>query len=1415
MNFPLFSRIPRAWALLAAMALPFAAHATDVYQQPLIVAAPDTVKANILFVLDDSGSMSFDFLPDHINGTSTGGGDLALCRSGGATTTNSGTFTYPCCINGNESNACWQGVAPFGLLRGQPPFLAAGFNGLAYDPTIKYTPPAKANGTSWDSQTLANTNTWKSVKNDAYGVQNTSSIDLTSQFPDTEWCTDTSYSDCLRNDNYVLPGTVGGKTYTTYHPTTASGTGSVATGAPYSPTTATRTFGPHYYTITAGEYCNSSTLRDCQGTAGNGYTIPSLLRWCKSDADSRSTQPPVANCQATRTGTFRYARYPTKYFTAASSEVLATTSFSVTANSNCAIKVTAVTVDGVNLLSATTAADTVAANIASNMAANINAGTTGYRASVTNAKVTISAPSGKKTTSTVSFTRTPTNCSFNLSNASPAFSGYVGAVTSSFPGTFKRVDIVPTASFGPKASSRTDCAASTCTYEEEMTNFANWWTYYHTRMQMMKSAASLAFVAIGNNRRVGYLSINNATRSDFLNLDVFESTQKQNWFAKFTAAKPSGSTPLRAALSTAGKLFAGTLNGTTLNGSTVVDPIEYSCQKNFTILSTDGFWNEPLAPTKPDGSLMGDQDGGLDRPMYDGNATANTLADVAAYYRFTDLRTGTTGNAACTSGSPTGADVCGNGDPANQMQTMTTFTLGLGASGYMQFSPSYLTDTVGDFHSIVAGESANPGQGTCAWQTSGVCNWPVPVSNTLTAVDDLWHAAVNGGGTYFSATNPDSLSTGLVSALASVSQKTGASAAATTSNPNVSAGQNQVFVSNFKSGTWSGELKSQRIDINTGAVGTSVDWSAQAQLDGNTTRSIYMFSSGAANKLKAFDWSVMSSNERDNFNKPWITTAGRALSQFCSVGPYCLSSADQTLASGQALVKFLAGERTNEGDLTVPTKYYRTRDHVLGDIVNSEAVFVDTPLVSYADTGYVAFKSSATVTSRAGMVYVGSNDGMLHAFNAADGTEVWAYVPTALLPNLYKLADKQYPSQHQYFADGTPVVQDAVVGGAWKSVLVSGLGAGGRAYFALDVTDPANPKGLWEFTDNNLGLTMGRPEIGKLQDGTWVAVFASGYNNVSTGDGNGRLYVVNLTTGAIIRTIETKANNQPVGTTSTPSGLAHIRAWVDNSELDNTIQRVYGGDELGNVWRFDVNNGTAQRIATLKSATGVAQPITSRPELGQVGNYAMVFVGTGRYLGLSDLTDNSAQSIYGIKDTLGTTDIGDPRATANKFVQQTLTTTDAQGNPLTCPAGSAACNAGDIVRSNGTPQAVNLATNGGWYVDLPQSRERVNTDPQLALGTLVVNSNVINSGNVCSVGGSSWANFFDYRTGAAVTTAKGVTSVSLGNAISTRPALVELPNNKVISISRLSDDRTVSTPTPTPGKTDATRRLSWRDIIQQ
>ncbi len=1136
---------------------------------------------------------------------------------------------------------------------------------------------------------------------------------------------------------------------------------------------------------------------------------------------------------------------------------------------------------------------------------------------------------------------------------------------------------------------------------DERTNFANWYSYYRTRMLMMKTSTGLAFKGLGSNYRVGYATINNNGGNKFLNLASFDATQRAAWYSMLYSTSTNSSTPLLRALSNAGRLYANKLPGNALNGVAVIDPVQYSCQQNFTVLTTDGFWN--VAGTFDlNGSSVGNQDGNEQRPMldsfqqiqtettptttvnsytwekanttvlqynsayyylgargadgcsstkrklhkqalicmkttltpytapqtetivqtttvvttngvaappttttstsnsptspsYTANAatityapaacdpsapsntvwtvasdtttgscstspslpgtnpstptsttslnttttptkslvstvgpttgtttvatttsggTSDTLADVAEYYYKTDLRDATLGNAIGALGTDVAQNnVPGSGLDGASWQHMTTFTLGLGAPGKMQFSPTYMTDRVGDFYAVKTGATAT--STTCTWQSSGTqCNWPVPnVSGIPANIDDLWHAAVNGRGTYFSATDPAELTIGLTSALSGVSARLGAAAAATTSNPNVTAGDNFVFESSFTAGDWTGELVRRTLDLMTGRPSATTDWSANSLLDIQSGRTIYTWDSSGASHLKPFAWGSLTAAEQNYFKLPWISS----LSQFCALGSTCLTPADQTSASGANLVAFLAGDSTHSVD------YYRTRSHILGDVVGAEAAYVRTPAPQYGDAGFSSFKSGSVVTGRNGMVYVAANDGMLHAFLAGGatlspgdgaGSEQWAYVPGLVLPNLYKLADTDYRNKHQFYLDGTPVIGDicpssSCSGTDWKTILVAGMNAGGRGYYALDVTDPTSPKALWEFTDNNMGYTYGNPEIVKLKNGTWVVLVASGYNNITPGDGVGRLYILNANTGALIRTISTG-----VGNTTTPSGLARIRAWLTDGNTDATALRVYAGDLLGNVWRFDINDTSglgvtgydAQLLVTLKDASSNVQPITSRPAIEECGTTPMVLVGTGQYLGSPDLASTNQQSLYGIKDTLGaTTFTVSPQTAGSGFQQQTITAT-------TCPTGTptSICTVGQNVRI-GSSNSVNLATQNGWYMNFLDTGERDNTDPSVAFGTLVMNTNIPNT-DACNIGGYSFNYALSACSGAPVTTASGVVAISLGNAIATRPQVVVLPNGTVVALTRMSDGSTVVTNPPTQAPPGSTRRVSWREL---
>lgn len=931
---------------------------------------------------------------------------------------------------------------------------------------------------------------------------------------------------------------------------------------------------------------------------------------------------------------------------------------------------------------------------------------------------------------------------------------------------------------------------------DERTNFANWFSYYRTRIMAMKSAAGRAFKAIGNTYRVGLTTINytgtDNSDSRFLNISDFNATQKSSWYDKFYAVNPNGNTPLRAALSKVGRIYAGQIG---------TDPVQYSCQQNFTILSTDGYWNSSEGYRINGTSSIGNQDGGrTPRPMYDALDQSDTLADVAMYYYKTDLRTSDLQN--CT--GALGADVCENNVPGagadlNPQQHMTTFTLGLGVNGTLTYKEDYLQGGSADYNAIVQGTTP----------------WPKPVANGQTAVDDLWHAAVNGRGTYFSAQNPDALVSGISKALSGVSARTGTAAAAATSNLEPVAGDNYVYVALYRTVKWDGDLQAKTIDPDSGTISTAAAWSAQPLLDAKVSadadsRTIYTYNS-ATGGLKSFTWSNLTAAEQAYFND--MCTGTDKLSQ-CST----LTAAQKTAVSGQNLVNFLRGQTGYEDQSGNTDRLYRDREHVLGDMISSQPVYVKKPPFAYNDENYSTFRDT-TQRNRRAMVYVAVNDGMLHAFNGDSGVEEWAYIPPMVLPNLYKLADKSYSANHQYFVDGSPTVGDicpnapasTCSGSQWKTILVGGLNAGGRGYYALDITDPSTPRALWNFTvdnDSDLGYTFGNPVITKRRDGTWVVIFTSGYNNVSPGNGKGYLYVLNANSGALLDKIETTG-----GSTTTPSGLAKINAWV-NSVTSNTAERVYGGDLLGNVWRFDINDTItpsgkeATLIAELGQVNGAGtQPVTIKPELTAITvggtTYAVVNVATGRYLGLTDLSDTSQQSVYVFKDNLTETGLGKVRADG-VLVKQTLT--------------SFSGGAGEQLRTSSVYD-VDWASDSGWYVDFNPNNEspgeRVNVDMQQQLGLLTVATNVPST-NACSTGGYAWLYSFDYKTGQYVKTAAHNT---VGRKLSTNALVagiktIKLTTGKTVTIITDTGGGLTGNddPTSNPGTGGDVKRASWREL---
>jgi type IV pilus assembly protein PilY1 len=952
----------------------------------------------------------------------------------------------------------------------------------------------------------------------------------------------------------------------------------------------------------------------------------------------------------------------------------------------------------------------------------------------------------------------------------------------------------------------------------ERQNFANWYSYYRTRLLTMKSAAGRAFATLDDTLRVGFVTINEPApkigSARFLKLDRFEGQHRADWYAKLYGAgcppvqgdiyDGSCGTPLRGALSKAGQLFAGKV----LVGAD--DPVQYSCQQNFSILTTDGYWNTgaegpAFGPKQIDNATdVGDQDGvdGVLPPYFDALKTASSLADIAMYYYATDLRPpGSTGGAVDGKVLNVSEDnVPAAGVDTATWQHMTTFTLGFGVSGVLGYTEDYLTGGSADYEAIVQGAKGWPDPHTDPLD---------PLYGSITVperVDDLWHAAVNGRGQYLNAGNPDALVSALTKALAAIKISNAAAAAAATSSLQPVAGDNIAYVAQYTTGQWSGELKAREFSLDTGELSKDVKWSAAELLqkkvdkdeDGNADphadiRTIYTFDDAKPGNLKPFVAGNLADEIGEGFFKSGPANPGGGLTQFAT-----WNDAQQAAVSDEVMINFLRGQSGYEDEAGNPVRLFRDRKFVLGDIVNASPVYVGKPGFSYGDEGYTAFATDNA--GRPGVVYAGANDGMLHAFDAETGAERWAYVPRAVIPDLYKLADAGYANKHRFYVDGPITVGDAYDPDdeEWKTVLVGGLGRGGRAYYALDVTDPDHPKALWEFgtgEDEDLGYTYGPPILTKNAAGLWIVVFASGYNNIAPGDGKGRLFVVDAFTGEKLDEILTDDNDVP-----DESGIAKANNYVANSLVDNTTQYVYGGDLAGNLWRFDLVAGASQRLGRTAVKAG-DQPITVRPELGRVkdalGTYhRVVFFGTGRFLGFSDLEDDApsnavTQAIYAVKDS--GEDLGILTGQDANLEEQEL---DATVTPRKIP----------------NPLPVNWAQQNGWYLETPVG-ERFNVDPRLQLGTLAVLSNEVDD-DECQVGGRSWLYALDYKTGGPVTPQEDKeVGQYVGAAIGTGISLVLLPNKKMVAVVPLGDTSVrAMNVRVTPGAAAEVRRVGWREL---
>lgn len=695
-------------------------------------------------------------------------------------------------------------------------------------------------------------------------------------------------------------------------------------------------------------------------------------------------------------------------------------------------------------------------------------------------------------------------------------------------------------------------------------------------------------------------------------------------------------------------------------------------------------------------------------------------------------------------------------------------------------------------------------------------------------------ASAGGTSSAYMANDQASLEAAFNTIFSDILAKTGASSSAATNSTSLTS-NSHIYQARFNSGDWSGQLLSTVIDTS-GVLGAIV-WDAADHLPAPAARKIITYSRDTKDGIP-FQWadiSALSDTTQQNI-----------------LNSNALGVAD---GLGEERLNYLRGDASHEILSTPPgaSEFFRRRaTSKLGAIINSTPFFLGAPAAGYAENtmkGYGAFR--AFNSTRTEIIFAGANDGMLHGFNAVTGAEEIAYVPGAIYDELSDLTDPTYGagSSHRYFVDGSPMIADANLGDdaipIWKTVLAGGFNAGGQGYYALDVTNAsafseANAANLvlWEFTDEDdadMGYSFNQPtlnrltnqsaQIARMADGRWALIIGNGYNNSeadghASTTGHASLFILFLDggtdgdwtdSGDYIK-IDTKQ-----GSVVTPNGLSTPR--LLDSTGNGRVDAIYAGDLLGNMWKFDVSDASAANwgvaygttavpvpLYTATDTAGLAQPITSAPivTLAPGGNYLVGFA-TGRYLGLGDITNIDVQTIYAILDTGSAVA---PVALRGNLQPQTVVSTQTVVVP----------GLGSVDTRQTSNNTVDYTTKKGWYVNLPDTGERVAFNPILRDGRFVFTTLIPDTG-VCSAGGSGWLMELDYLTGAPLVIPPFIDVP--GNPSGIKPPGGGIPNTPTV-LGDPDNNKEFKIINQSTGNTNVisesvqyrTGRLSWREIIR-
>lgn len=896
------------------------------------------------------------------------------------------------------------------------------------------------------------------------------------------------------------------------------------------------------------------------------------------------------------------------------------------------------------------------------------------------------------------------------------------------------------------------------------------------------------------------------------------------------------------------------------------DPVVASCQRNYVLTIGDlNTHRDKSLPGMVRGGSDGDFDRGFNTAAFEPNTSAWTNLIGAFENKESVDYTHPSGKTGLTTQGNTGLLAFGY-NSGNQLTSTNVATMGTGSNNgsFGMAGMAYWANTQkirADYPDIRVQtftiDVDENGDGTIRQGKRGSAfylaakyggfvdsnNDGNPFKASAGSNNTEWAEGVDNDGqpkpaNYFLASQPAQMISAIRRIFQKATSSSGTIAGGAVSGARVTTSGSTVYVPQFNPEKWSGSLLAYplTLDATTGAtnIAASASWNAGTLLTGNSATAPVVQPSPLPVSRRIF--TMLSNGTGSSFT--WDAFANdTALKGFLNATPYATPAAVDTL--GEARVNYLRGDRSNE-----TTGVMRVRDSVLGDIINSAPLFVGAPSGSVQGTNYATFLNDNKNRQKA--VYVGANDGMLHALNAETGAELFAYVPRSLHSYLNRYTSPLYV--HRPYVDAPPAAAEAQLGNAWKTVLVSGTGGGAKGVFALDVTNPSSfgaSNVLWEFgsqDDPDMGHVTQAPRILRFKTSgatsttaatyRWFAVVPSGLNNGNS-TGNSALFLLALDKSPSAAW-QLNSNYYKIVLPLPEDGLVNaLSVPTDFIGNDGAVLYMYGGDTQGNLWKFNFTGDAPWSASNALAFDGTPlfvarddsnrrQPITISPEVAiGPGGGAVVLFGTGKFIENADAAPESytTQSMYAVYDN-------GAAVTNGRTSLQSRTATAVTGSTGYTVTGSTFA-FGEYQSALGT-----ASPRRGWYFDLPNSvdqGERQVTEMDMAAGYLFFNTLIPNS-NVCGAGGGGRSCAVNAATGLTNGESCGLSTVGLlsspilieegAGAYSATDAIGRRNEKKRLSVINLgtgngngSIGAEVKKPTGDGGVVNSpAARLTWRQV---